>query len=58
MEVTVERALAELLERGDQFDYAAVRAVASPERSAVPDVRIPPPDFSAFDRLLATGGDR
>lgn len=58
MEVTVERALSELLERGEPFDYAAVRAVASPERRAVPEVRIPPPDFSAFDRLLATGGDR
>src|SRR5258706_8667752 len=32
MEITVERTLAELLERGEQFDYAAVRAVASPER--------------------------
>lgn len=58
MEVTVERALAELLERGSEFDYAAVRAVASPERSAVPEVRIPAPDFGVFDRLLATGGDR
>ena len=58
METTVERALADLIERGDEFDYAAVRAIASPERSAVPEVRIPAPDFSAFDRLLATGGDR
>jgi len=58
MESTVERALVELLERGVEFDYAAVRAIASPERSAVPEVRIPPPDFSVFDRLLATGGDR
>ena len=54
----MERALAELLERGQPFDYAAVRIVASPERSAVPDVRIPAPDFRVFDRLLATGGDR
>jgi hypothetical protein len=58
METTVERVLAELLARGEEFDYAAVRAIASPERSAVPEVRIPPPDFTVFDRLLATGGDR
>jgi hypothetical protein len=58
METTVERALGELLERGVEFDYAAVRAIASPERSTVPEVHIPPPDFSVFDRLLATGGDR
>jgi hypothetical protein len=58
MEVTVERALTQLLERGEPFDYAAVRAVASPDRPAVPEVRIPRPDFSVFDRLLATGGER
>jgi hypothetical protein len=58
MEVTVEHALSQLLERGEPFDYAALRAVASPVRPAIPEVRIPRPDFSAFDRLLATAGDR
>ncbi len=58
MEVVVERALADLLERGTEFDYATVRSLASPERSAVPEIRIPAPDFGVFDRLLATGGER
>ena len=43
MESTVERALIELLERGAAFDYADVKALASPEPPKVPEVRIPPP---------------
>ncbi len=57
MESTVERALLELLRRGEPFDYADVKALASPEPAAVPDVRIPRPDFRVYDGLLA-GGDR
>jgi hypothetical protein len=49
----VEHALAELLRSGKPFDYAAVRALASPEKPVVPDVRIPKPDLRAYDALLA-----
>lgn len=40
MESSVERALAVLLATGEPFDYAAVRALAAPEPSRVPDVKI------------------
>ena len=53
MESTVEHALAELLGDGSPFDYAAVRALASPEKPVVPDVRIPKPDLGVYDALLA-----
>jgi hypothetical protein len=55
MEVLVERALADLLERGTPFDYAAVKALAAPEKPTVPEVHIPPPDLRAYDALLAGG---
>ena len=57
MESVVERALGELLARGEPFDYAEVKALAAPTQSAVPEVRIPRPDFSVYDALLA-GGDQ
>jgi hypothetical protein len=56
MEADVERALAALLERGERFDYVAVKALAAPDKPAVPEVHIPPPDLSEYDRLLACGG--
>jgi hypothetical protein len=56
MEAPVERALAELLATGGSFDYVAVKAIASPTRSHVPDVKLPEPDLAAYDRLL--GGVR
>jgi len=52
MQDPVERALRELLERGDTFDYVAVKDIASPTESAVPTVSIPEPDLVAYDRLL------
>ncbi len=52
VEAHVERALAELLESGQVFDYVAVKALAHPEATPVPEVRIPAPDLSAYDRLL------
>jgi hypothetical protein len=55
LECNVERALATLLERGERFDYAAVRAIASPARASVPEVRIGEPDLSTYDALLAGG---
>ena len=56
MEVTVESALADLLARGAAVDYEAVRALAQPERPRLPEVTIPPPDLTTYDRLLAVGG--
>lgn len=56
MEAPVERALTELLASNGSFDYVAVKAIASPTRSRVPDVKLPEPDLAAYDRLL--GGVR
>jgi hypothetical protein len=55
MESTVEQALLTLLQAGAPFDYAAVRAIASPDRPAVPVLGIPEPDLGAYDQLLAGG---
>jgi len=55
MQSTVEHALVELLSRSAPFDYAAVRALAAPEKPLVPDVRIPQPDLRVYDALLAGG---
>lgn len=55
MEGPVERALAELLAAGERFDYAAVKAVAAPERVVVPDVKIKAVDLASFDRMLGGG---
>jgi len=54
MESTVERALADLLDRGEPFDYVAVKALASPETPAMPTVAIGAPDLAGFDELLTT----
>jgi hypothetical protein len=55
-ERAVEQALATLLERGEAFDYAAVKALAQPETPAVPMLRIGAPDLGQYDALLAAGG--
>lgn len=57
MESTVEEALSVLLDAGKPFDFAAVKAIANPEVPTVPSVEIGRPDLSAYDRLLAVGGD-
>jgi hypothetical protein len=56
MESQVERALEELLARGEPFDYAAVKGLSSPSSPVVPEVRIAAPDLSSYDRLLGSGG--
>lgn len=56
LESDVERALELLLERGERFDYAAVKALAAPEKAPVPEVHIPAPDLTEYDRLLAAAG--
>jgi hypothetical protein len=52
MEVLVEQALDELLEGGSTFDYAAVKALAAPEKPTVPELHVPPPDLRVYDALL------
>jgi hypothetical protein len=44
-----------VLRRGDRPDFAAVKALAAPEKPEIPRVDIPPPDLSVYDRLLAGG---
>ena len=55
-EFRVEAALQTLLTRGTRFDYAEVKAIAAPEQTAVPDVRIPKPNPAAYDMLLSRAG--
>ena len=56
-ERAVEQALVTLLERGEAFDYAAVKALAQPVEPAVPVIHIGVPDLSRYDALLAAGGE-
>jgi hypothetical protein len=56
MESQVETALDELLGRDESFDYAAVRAVVTPERPSVPEIRIGTPDLGIYDQLIAEAG--
>jgi hypothetical protein len=55
MESLVEMALDLLLSEGEHFDYAAVKALAQPEPTTLPDVHIPAPDLAIYDRLLGGG---
>ena len=52
----VEQVLSTLLERGEAFDYAAVKALARPEMPAVPHVQIGVVDLRQYDALLDAGG--
>lgn len=52
MESLVERALGELLQQGEPFDYVRVKELANPEPILVPEISLPAPDLSAYDRLL------
>jgi hypothetical protein len=56
LEVRVESALAELLDHGRPFDYAQIKALASPAPRRVPQVAIPAPDLGRYDLLI--GGVR
>ena len=56
MQAHVEQILEHLLERGDRPDFAAVKALAAPDKPTIPQVHIPAPDLAVYDRLLA-GGD-
>ena len=52
MESLVERVLGELLQQGEPFDYVRVKELANPEPILVPQISLPAPDLSAYDRLL------
>jgi len=56
MESLVEAALVVLLDAHAAFDYAAVKALCSPEPAAFPSVAIGTPDLAAYDALLVAGG--
>ncbi|MDP2341515.1 MAG: hypothetical protein Q8O67_11175 [Deltaproteobacteria bacterium] len=56
MEAHVEKALVVLLERGEPFDYMAVKAIAQPEEPTVPHVAIGAPDLTQWDGLLENRG--
>jgi hypothetical protein len=56
-ERSVDDALAALLEKGDTFDYAAVKAIAQPAEPSIPHVEIGKPDLASYDQLIAMGGD-
>jgi hypothetical protein len=56
-EHAVEQALSTLLEGGEAFDYAAVKALAQPVAPAVPAIHIGVPDLRSYDALLLAGGE-
>jgi transposase len=56
-ERAVEQALSALLERGEAFDYAAVKALAQPAEPVVPVIHIGVPDLRRYDALLVAGGE-
>jgi hypothetical protein len=57
-QTAVEAALGELLARGELHDYAQVRTAAVPEPIEVPSCSIEPPDLSAYDAIMAVGGEQ
>jgi hypothetical protein len=56
-ELAVEAALTALLERGEAFDYAAVKVLAQPAEPTVPVIHIGVPDLRRYDALLVAGGE-
>ena len=55
-ESRVEAALEMLLGRCKRFDYADVKAIASPEQPIVPEIHIARPDPAVYDGLLICVG--
>jgi hypothetical protein len=56
LETTVAAALETRLAAGASVDYAAVKALAAPEPTAIPVLGLAAPDLTVYDRLLAGGG--
>jgi hypothetical protein len=55
MQETVEKVLEDLLARNERPDFAKVKAQIAPETTTIPVIRIPVPDLTIYDRLLAGG---
>ena len=55
-ERAVEVALGALLESDAPFEYAAVKAIAQPEQSVIPEIQIGAPDLAHYDALLVAAG--
>lgn len=56
MEKPVEDILVAMLDAGEAISFDAVRDRVAPVKPVVPVIAIPPPDLTAYDRLLASGG--
>ncbi|MCP4545108.1 MAG: IS21 family transposase [bacterium] len=55
MESLVTEVLKLLLETGERFDYADVKALAKPEKPDVPAMKRLEPDLEMYDRMLGGG---
>ena len=56
MQADVEVVLEALLARGERPDFAHGQGHSRrPRSSPIPDLHIPPPDLSVYDRLIAGG---
>ena len=55
MQSDVEAVLEGMLERGERPEFLAVKALVKPEKTSVPEIDIPAPDPSMYDRLLVGG---
>jgi hypothetical protein len=55
MQADVEHALETILARQGRPDFAAVKALAAPEKPVVPEINIPAPDPAAYNALLVGG---
>jgi hypothetical protein len=53
MQADVERAIETLLARCERPDFITVKALAAPDKPVIPEVHIPPPDLSVYNRLHA-----
>jgi hypothetical protein len=56
LERRVEQVLEQLLAQGQVFDYACVNKHAAPPPSSVPQLTIPTPDLTHYDRMLSVLG--
>jgi hypothetical protein len=54
-EATVEAALESLLGDGQRFDHATLKALAKPDKPAVPELAVLEPNLAVYDQLLAGG---
>ena len=56
LESEVEEALSLVLEGGERFDYVSIKELVAPEPTEVPQVSIPAPDLTIYDRRYLSGG--